>query len=141
MSDGKRFVSPEDVETQRFDWGTLKWMSTPDVTDADRFSAGVVQLEPKKGHERHNHPESEEILYVISGEGIQTVEGEEERITPGDMVHVPVGVYHSTVNATWEPLRMLAIYAPPGPEDLLREDPESDIISPGELFLEASQEE
>ncbi|OYR89184.1 cupin, partial [Halorubrum sp. E3] len=28
----KRFVSPEDVETIKLDWGTLKWMNTPDVT-------------------------------------------------------------------------------------------------------------
>lgn len=25
----KYFVSPEEVETQAFDWGLLKWMSAP----------------------------------------------------------------------------------------------------------------
>lgn len=141
MSDGKRYVSPEDVETQEFDWGTLKWMSTPDVTDAENFSAGVVQLNPKQGHERHNHPDSEEILYVIGGEGIQTVDGDERRITPGDMVHIPAGVYHSTINATWGPLRLLAVYAPPGPEDVLREDPASEILPAGALFSALDQDE
>lgn len=141
MSDGKRYVSPEDVETQQFDWGTLKWLSTPKVTDAEHFSAGIVQLEPKQGHERHNHPDSEEILYVISGEGIQTVDDDERRITPGDMVYIPAGVHHSTVNATWEPLRLLAAYAPPGPENVLREDPASETLPPGELTLDESQGE
>lgn len=141
MTDDARYVSPEDVETLRFEWGSLKWLSTPEVTGAERFSAGTVQLEPQRGHERHNHPDSEEILYVISGEGIQTVDGDERRITPGDMVHIPAGVYHSTVNATWEPLRLLAVYAPPGPEDTLRDDSESEILPPGTLALDNGQGE
>lgn len=131
MADAK--VSPEDVETQKFPWGTLKWMSTPDVTGASEFSAGVVQLEPGEGHERHNHPDSEEILYVVSGEGEQTVADEEFEIAADDMVYVPAGVYHSTVNTGWEELRLLAVYGPPGPEDVLREDPDCEVLPPGEL--------
>ena len=38
----------------------------------------------------------------------------------GDMVCIPQGVFHSTVNTTWEPLRILAIYWPGGPEAFLR---------------------
>ncbi len=74
MADGKlTFVEKENVETQIFDWGRLSWLSEPNVTAAERFSAGVVLLEPGKGHERHNHPYSEEILYVIRGKGVQMV--------------------------------------------------------------------
>ena len=68
------FIDPNDVETLVFDWGSIKWLSEPKVTDTDRFTAGVVVLEPGKGHERHNHPGVEEILYVISGTGEQMVE-------------------------------------------------------------------
>ena len=68
------FVQPEDVETQVFEWGKLNWLSEPLVTMAERFSCGLVTLEPGKGHARHNHPYSEEILYVIEGKGMQTVE-------------------------------------------------------------------
>ena len=74
MSDKLTFIEPADTETQVFDWGRLNWLSEPGVTAAERFSAGVVRLEPGKGHERHNHPYSEEILYVISGKGLQMVE-------------------------------------------------------------------
>ena len=139
MTEEKRFVAPEDVETLQFDWGRIKWLSTPAVTGAERFSAGIVQLAPKEGHERHNHPDSEEMLYVISGEGIQTIEGEKQRITAGEMVHIPAGVYHSTINATWEPLRLLAVYAPPGPEDVLRDDPESAVRPAGDLSIDEQQ--
>lgn len=133
MPEDNRFVSPDDVETLVFDWGTLKWQSTPDVTNAQEFSAGVVQLKPEKGHERHKHPESEEILYVINGDGVQTVADEERDITAGDLVHIPADVEHSTINTGWETMKLLAIYAPPGPEDVLREMPECEILPPGEI--------
>ena len=133
MPEDNRFVSPDDVETLVFDWGTLKWQSTPEATNAQEFSAGVVQLKSGKGHERHKHPESEEILYVISGQGVQTVADEEREITAGDLVHIPADVEHSTINNGWETMKLLAIYAPPGPEDVLRNMPECEILPPGEL--------
>ena len=131
--DSAYVVEPDDVESQLFDWGALKWMSTPSVTGGERFSAGVVKLEPGKGHERHTHPESDEILYVVRGEGEQEVADETHAIETGDMVFVPEGVEHGTVNTGWEPLVLLAVYAPPGPEDVLRDLPECEIVPAGKL--------
>jgi len=117
-------VEEDDVETQVFDWGRLAWLSEPRVTRADRFSAGVVTLEPGKGHDRHNHPGVEEILYILEGRGMQMVEEDgapvEREVGPGVLVHIPPGVFHSTVNAGDGPMRLLAVYAPPGPEAELR---------------------
>ncbi|MFD2131440.1 cupin domain-containing protein [Pseudogracilibacillus auburnensis] len=131
---GLRYIHPQDVETQLFDWGTIKWFSEPNVTDAQKFSMGVVNLKPGKGHTRHNHPEEEEVLYVVSGEGEQTVnDGPVTRISAGMCIHIPAGVYHSTVNTGWETLKLVAIYSPHGPEKVLREDPNCKILDPGQL--------
>lgn len=138
MTDSEYFVDPDDVESQVFDWGVLKWMSTPEITGGERFSAGVVKLEPGQGHERHTHPDSDEILYVIRGEGEQEVADETRDIEGGDMVFVPEGVEHGTTNTGWEPLLLLAVYAPPGPEEVLGNLPECEIVPPGELPTEAN---
>ena len=135
---GKRFVSPDDVETQVFDWGTIKWLSEPGVTNAQNFSTGVVLLAPGKGHTRHNHPGVEEILYVVSGQGIQMVEDEHgepirQSIGPGMLVHIPADVYHETINTGWEPLKLIAIYSPHGPEALLRAMPDCRVVPAGQL--------
>lgn len=138
----KHFIFPDHVETQVFDWGSIKWLSEPRVTGTDRFTAGVVILEPGKGHTRHNHPGVEEILYIISGEGEQMVEVPDgkggmqptrQKVTAGVLVHIPPDVYHETINTGWEPLRLMAIYAPPGPEAILREIPGCTVLPPGEL--------
>ena len=133
MSAEQWFVEPDDVESLVFDWGVLKWMVTPDVTGAERMSCGVVQLEPGKGHERHNHPEAEEMLYVVRGEGEQEIGDQTREIQTGDMLYIPKGVYHGTINTGWEPLVLIAVYAPPGPEDILRELPDAETVPPGEL--------
>lgn len=134
----RRFITPNDVETQVFHWGTIKWMSEVRVTGAQRSAGGVVILDPGKGHARHNHPGSDEILYVISGEGEQMVEDDNgnpmyRHVRAGDMVFIPLGVFHSTVNTTWEPMRILAVYSPGGPEAFLRSLPDCTIIPAGEL--------
>ena len=72
-------VYGDDVEAVAFDWGVAKFLSEPAVTGAERFSFGMVVLAPGKGHERHNHPGSEEIIYVLSGEGQQMVVASERR--------------------------------------------------------------
>ena len=127
------FRTPEDVESQVFDWGVLKWMAAPETSGAGRISCGVVKLEPGKGHERHNHPESEEMLYVVRGEGEQEIAGETREVSAGDMLFVPQGVYHGTVNTGWEPLVLIAVYAPPGPEEQLRAMPGCTVVPAGEL--------
>ncbi|MFB6103127.1 MAG: cupin domain-containing protein [Haloplanus sp.] len=129
----RTFISSEDVSTQLFDWGALKWMATPDVSGSERLSAGVVNLEPGKGHEIHTHPDSDEILYVIGGEGEQTVDGESREVGPGDMIYIPAGVEHGTTNTGWDTLQLLAVYAPPGPEDVLADLPECEVVPAGEI--------
>ncbi len=130
---GKRFVNPEDIETQVFDWGNLKWFSEPRVTNAGRFSFGVVILDPGKGHRKHNHPGVEEVLYVVSGEGIQAVGSDRRKVGPGTAIHIPPDVFHETVNTGWEQMKIIAIYAPPGPEAQLRKMPECKILAPGKI--------
>ena len=129
----RRFIESKHVETQIFDWGHIQWMSEPRVTGTERMSAGIVKLEVGKGHERHNHANEEEILFVVEGEGIQMIDigGEERRpVSPGTMIHIPPGVYHSTVNTGNRPLTILVVYSPTGPEAFLRSLPGCRVEAP-----------
>ncbi len=123
--------SPHDCPTMTFAWGAIKWFITPGH-DRAAMTFGEVILLPGKGHARHNHPTSEEILYVLSGEGEQMVDdGAPFAIKPGDSIYVPLGAYHSTLNTGWEPLRLLAMYNPAGAEDALTGLPDYRELPPG----------
>ncbi len=126
---GRRLVNPEDVPTSVFGWGMIKFMSEPRLTNAENLTVGFVRLDPGQGHLRHNHPGSEEILFILSGEGEQMVEtdleerGGEPRYFPvraHSLVQIPASVYHQTVNTGTEPMFLLAVYSPCGPEQVIR---------------------
>jgi oxalate decarboxylase/phosphoglucose isomerase-like protein (cupin superfamily) len=128
-------VYGDDVESVVFDWGVVKILSEPAITGAGRFSFGMVVLAPGKGHERHNHPGAEEIIYVMSGEGEQMVDDQPPiQVRPGASIYIPADVYHSTLNTGWEPLRLLIVYSPAGPERLLREIPGCRVLPPGRVL-------
>lgn len=134
INNKRNIVSIEDVETQIFPWGRLSWLSEPRVTGTDNMTAGIVVLEQGKGHDRHNHPGCEEILFVLEGEGEQTIEenGEIEKkvVKKWDLIKISEGVYHSTINTGNSSMVLLAVYQFPGPEAQLRNSPDCKIEPP-----------
>jgi oxalate decarboxylase/phosphoglucose isomerase-like protein (cupin superfamily) len=127
-------VDPNAIPTQTFDWGAIKWFVTPELTEGAGITFGEVVLQPGRGHDRHNHPESEEILYVLSGEGEQMLDDHEPfAVKPGDTIYVPTGVFHSTRNTGWEPMRLLAVYNPGGPEKVLEGLPDFQQVGAGSV--------
>ncbi len=121
-------VDPNAVPTQTFEWGAIKWLVTPESIEGAGLAFGEALLLPGQGHARHNHPESEEILYVLSGEGEQMLEHDGEEtwfpVKAGDTIYVETAQFHSTMNRGWQPMRLLAIYNPGGPEKILAELPD-----------------
>lgn len=121
-----------DVETLAFDWGAVRMLSEPGVTGAQRHSFGVVEVLPGGGHERHNHPGVEEIIYVVSGQGEQMVDDRPPvPIGPGACVFIPDGIFHATLNTGSEPMRLIIVYSPAGPERILRAIPGCRVLAPG----------
>jgi oxalate decarboxylase/phosphoglucose isomerase-like protein (cupin superfamily) len=53
-------------------------------------------------------------------------------VRAGEMAYIPEGVYHGTENTGSEPMHLLAVYAPGGPEALLRADPRCVTLPAGE---------
>ncbi len=127
------FIEADDVETVVFDWGMISITVSPEASGAQKFSAGIVTLQPGGGHTRHNHPGAEEIIHVISGAGTQMVEDQSGRpitreVGPGCSVFVPESRYHSTLNTGSGPMIVYVVYSPVGAEQVLKSLPGCTIV-------------
>ena len=127
---------PTDVDAYGFDWGQLSVVLGPKANGAKMFSAAVVTVPPGQGHARHNHPGAEEIIHILRGEGEQMVEDEEGRphsqaVRAGCTVFIPESRFHSTLNTGAGEMQIFVVYAPAGPEELLKELPDFRLIPAG----------
>src|SRR4029079_17546872 len=87
----------DEVPTRVLDWGTIKWLVSPDLDPGAGLTTGEVVVYPGQGHAPHLHPDDQEVIYVISGEGVQTV-GEDAPAFPikaGDAVYIPANTMPS----------------------------------------------
>jgi oxalate decarboxylase/phosphoglucose isomerase-like protein (cupin superfamily) len=128
-----KLIDPAALPTMTFDWGVIKPLVAVDNTEKPDVSLMHVVLLPGQGHERHNHPTSDEILYFLAGTGEQMVDDDQTfPVAAGQAVWIPKGAFHSTVNTGWDPLVLLAVYAPAGAEDALKGLPDYREVAPGE---------
>ncbi|MFD1428428.1 oxalate decarboxylase/phosphoglucose isomerase-like protein (cupin superfamily) [Kroppenstedtia sanguinis] len=129
-------IDPKQIPIRSHEWGITKWLvsSENEQTQGAQITFGQVDLMPGEGHERHNHEDAEEILFVLSGHGEQMINDEPSfPIRAEDTLYIPKGVFHSTFNTGWEPLRLLAIYNPGGAEKALQQLPDYREIPVGKV--------
>jgi len=81
----------------------------------DDAQAAEMTLEPGRstGGPDNFHADSDQWLYVVSGSGRATVDGEDVRLDAGDLVVVEAGETHEIENDGDEDLRTLNLYVPP----------------------------
>jgi oxalate decarboxylase/phosphoglucose isomerase-like protein (cupin superfamily) len=121
----------DDVDSLVFDWGSVHMLSEERVTGSKSISFGSVVLEPGKGHTRHNHPDADEIIYVVSGEGEQMLDDHEPvKVRPGACMWIPKAIYHATLNTGTSPMHLVVAYLPAGAEQALRTIPGVKIVPP-----------
>ena len=78
----------------------------PDVTQF----VGVI---PPGRASLHSHT-YDEVVYVVEGEGVLHLGGEETELRPGSCIHLPPLVMHSLENSGSTPMRVLGVFHPSG---------------------------
>jgi mannose-6-phosphate isomerase-like protein (cupin superfamily) len=60
----------------------------------------------------HRHVKTEEIYYILEGNGVMRIDGEEAPVGPGDAIAIPPGAEHQITNAGRWVLKFLCCCAP-----------------------------
>ncbi|MBX0304349.1 cupin domain-containing protein [Haloarcula salinisoli] len=85
------------------------------VMGTDEAQAAEMTVEPGRsvGGPDNYHPDSDQWLFVVSGTGVATVDGDEQRIEAGDLLRIEAGERHGIANDGEEPLETVNFYTPP----------------------------
>jgi mannose-6-phosphate isomerase-like protein (cupin superfamily) len=103
-------------------WRTL---ISGDRTPSEGLTLGVSEtpFAPEAPFTLHRHAQSE-AYYVLSGEGVVSIDGVESALGPGVAVFIPGGALHGARALGVEPLRLLWVFAANAFEDVIYEFPD-----------------
>ncbi len=75
-------------------------------------SLAEARVAPQTRTAPHYHPKTEEIYYILAGEGLMRLGDDERRVKPGDAIAIPPGQVHTIYNPGPAELRFLCCCAP-----------------------------
>ena len=81
-------------------------------SSAANQSLAEATLPPGAATEPHRHPRTEEIYYILEGEGLMRLGDESCRVGLGDAIAIPPGTLHQIVNDGAAILKFLCCCAP-----------------------------
>lgn len=73
----------------------------------------VMSIPPGGEIGEETHPDVDQVLIGVAGEGVAVLAGERSPMSVGCLVHVPAGMRHNFVNDGAVDLKLYTIYAPP----------------------------
>ena len=115
----RKIVLSDEIPFQKVDWGLTKNLVGPESVGSKHIKVNITEYLPGYTHKLHVHPTQEEVIFVLSGEGVSETEDGKKAIGPGSVVYVPAGVAHATMNASdTESLKAVIIKSPPGDEEV-----------------------
>jgi mannose-6-phosphate isomerase-like protein (cupin superfamily) len=83
--------------------------------DTPRFNLALVTIQPRRhGPPSHRHAAEDDAFYLLEGELVFTVEGEEVVAGPGTFLLVPPEVEHTFENRSDAIARFANVHAPAG---------------------------
>jgi mannose-6-phosphate isomerase-like protein (cupin superfamily) len=83
-----------------------------ELTHAAHQSLAEATLAPGQQTQRHYHADSEELYYLLAGEGEMEIDGARSAVGPGDAILIPPGAWHQITARGDSELRFLCCCAP-----------------------------
>ena len=104
-------ASAAELPAEVFDWGTLTWLCNDRLSPGAAQTMGICQILPGRRNPVHYHPNCEEQLYMLAGEGKHSFDGAVIRLSQGSVLRVPAGVQHNLENTGTAPITCLITFS------------------------------
>ncbi len=107
-------IHESDVEGIALPGRCLRWLANSERLGAMHLSVCTIEVSPG-GTVRpaHSHPNGEELIYIIRGNGRVMVDGAVEAVKEGAAVLFPQGSVHMLQNTGSGEMKVICFFAPP----------------------------
>jgi quercetin dioxygenase-like cupin family protein len=114
MSMGSTVVKENERAFRSVEWGKTKNIFGPENVGAQHLKISITEYGAGTAHNFHRHPDQEEVIYILDGEGITRTDAGDQKIGPKSFVFIPVGTDHATLNVLKDkPMKAIIIKSPP----------------------------
>ena len=111
---GSTVVRENEREFIRVDWGKTKNLFGPENVGTKHLKINITEYAPGGEHALHCHPDQEEVIFILEGEGISRTQAGDQPISAGAYVFVPADTDHATINLRKDkPMKAIVIKSPP----------------------------
>lgn len=110
----KTVIHESEVETIDLPGRALKWLIHPSQIISEKCAFNTVTI--KSGETvkpAHSHPNAEEVIYVVSGEGKVMIDNEVHNIKAGSVILFPQGSIHMVRNSGSEAMKLMCFFTSP----------------------------
>lgn len=91
----------------------MRWLANEDSLPAKQLSVCVIRVMPGETvRPAHSHPNSEELIYIITGTGKVMIEGEVGDVQAGSAILFEQGKIHMLRNTGDTEMKVICFFAP-----------------------------
>jgi mannose-6-phosphate isomerase-like protein (cupin superfamily) len=102
----------KNLKVQSFTWGNFRWIYEPSDITSNHPAIGMTTIYPGETHSSHYHFGVEQIIYIVSGQGVHWVNDVEQSLFSDRAYTIPTGAKHVIMNTGNKPLKMITVNLP-----------------------------
>lgn len=107
-------VDETSIEALALPGRDLRWIITKENVNAQHCTMCMIEVAPGQTvRPAHSHPNGEEVIYIITGNGRVMIDGVVEPANEGCAVLFPQGSIHMLQNSGNTQMKVACFFAPP----------------------------
>lgn len=103
-------ISIESVSPQQLPGRSVRVLS--DALPIRNLTFGICEVPPRSEMQPHSHVQ-EEVIFILEGHGVVSIDGVVEKVEPGTLAHFASGAEHYTANEDEIVMRFAFCFSPP----------------------------
>ena len=113
-----RIVHEDEINESELPGRSMRWLASGETLGAESLSVCVIRVPAGSTvNPAHSHPQGEEFIYIMSGEGRVLVDGEVGDVRAGTAVLFPRNSVHMLQNNGTQEMKVVCFFAHPAHPD------------------------